>query len=59
MYVLARHVGESVVLFEGQVEVKVLSVTGKIVRLGVNAPKEVDVCRKEIFESKMSVKSDT
>ena len=50
MYVLARREGDSIIMFEGLVEIKVLSVTGKIVRLGIEAPKEIDVTRKENFK---------
>lgn len=50
MYVLARHEGESILLLDGHIEVKVLSVTGKIVRLGFNAPREVSIERKEIAD---------
>ena len=50
MYVLARRVGESIMMFDGNVEVKVLSVTGKIARLGIDAPKEIDIIRKELID---------
>jgi len=46
MYVLARREGDSIVI-ANIIEVKVLSVTGKIVRLGVVAPREINVQRKE------------
>ena len=46
MYVLARREGDSIVIAD-LIEVKVLSVNGKIVRLGVEAPKEIGVQRKE------------
>ncbi|HEY0818123.1 MAG TPA: carbon storage regulator [Rhizobacter sp.] len=52
MYVLARHEGESVVVLDGLVEIKVLSVVGKIVRLGFDAPREVSIERKEIHVAK-------
>lgn len=48
MYVLARHEGESVVVLDGLIEIKVLSVVGKIVRLGFEAPREIAIKRKEI-----------
>ena len=48
MYVLARHEGESIIIAD-VIEIKVLSVTGKIVRLGINAPREVPVKRAEIL----------
>ncbi len=47
MYVLARHEGESIIIAD-IIEVKVLSVTGKIARLGINAPREVPVKRAEL-----------
>lgn len=43
---MARHEGDSIILAD-IIEVKVLSVTGKIVRLGVSAPREISVTRKE------------
>ena len=46
MYVLARHEGESIIIAD-VIEIKVLSVTGKIARLGIDAPKEVPVKRAE------------
>lgn len=46
MYVLARREGDSIVIAD-LIEVKVLSVNGKIVRLGVSAPREIGVQRKE------------
>lgn len=48
MYVLARHEGESIIIAD-IIEIKVLSVTGKIARLGINAPKEVPIKRKELL----------
>ncbi len=50
MYVLARHEGESILIADGHIEIKVLSVTGKIARLGIEAPKEIDIVRKELTE---------
>lgn len=48
MYVLARHEGESIIIAD-IIEIKVLSVTGKIARLGINAPREVPVKRAELL----------
>jgi len=47
MYVLARHEGESIIIAD-VIEIKVLSVTGKIARLGIDAPREVPVKRAEL-----------
>jgi carbon storage regulator len=46
MYVLARREGDSIVIAD-LIEVKVLSVNGKIVRLGVSAPREIGVERRD------------
>ena len=48
MYVNARREGQSIMIAD-VIEIKVLSVTGKIVRLGIDAPKEVPVKRKELI----------
>lgn len=48
MYVLARHEGESIIIAD-LIEIKLLSVTGKTARLGINAPKEVSVKRAELL----------
>lgn len=48
MYVLARHEGESIII-AGVIEIKLLSVTGRTARLGINAPKEVSVKRAELL----------
>lgn len=59
MYVLARHEGESIII-AGVIEIKVLSVTGKIARLGINAPREVPVKRAELLiELDRDLSSDT
>lgn len=49
MLVLTRKVHQSIVIGEG-IEVVVLEVRGEQVRLGIKAPKEVSVHRKEIFD---------
>ena len=47
MYVIARHEGEAISMLDGIIKIQVLSITGKIVRLGIQAPKEVDIHRIE------------
>lgn len=49
MLYLTRKVGESVMLNE-DVEVTVIAVRGKTVKLGFTFPPEVSVLRREIFE---------
>jgi carbon storage regulator len=49
MLVLTRKVHQSIVIGD-EVEVVVLEVRGEQVRLGIRAPKNVAVHRKEIYE---------
>lgn len=49
MLVLTRKVNQSIVIGDG-IEVVVLEVRGEQVRLGIKAPRDVAVHRKEIFE---------
>jgi len=48
--VLSRRIGESVVI-GNDVVVTVLEVRGDIIRLGIDAPREVTVHRQEVFEA--------
>ncbi|QDP41279.1 carbon storage regulator CsrA [Radiobacillus deserti] len=49
MLVLTRKIGDSIQIGE-HIEVKVLSIDGEQVKLGIEAPKDVDVFRHEIYE---------
>jgi len=49
MLVLTRKVGQSIVIGD-EIEVVVLEVRGEQVRVGIRAPKNVTVHRKEIYE---------
>lgn len=49
MLILTRRVGETLMIGD-DASVTVLSVKGNQVRLGVNAPKDVGVHRKEIYD---------
>lgn len=48
MLVLSRHLNESIMIGD-DIEVKVVDVRGDQVRLGVQAPREIPVHRKEIY----------
>ncbi|SET09605.1 carbon storage regulator, CsrA [Oceanobacillus limi] len=48
MLVLTRKRNESIQIGE-DIEIKVLSVDGDQIKLGINAPKSVDIHRKEIY----------
>jgi carbon storage regulator len=49
LLVLSRRVGESIVI-GSDVVVTVLEVRGDIIRIGVDAPREVTVHRSEVYE---------
>jgi carbon storage regulator CsrA len=49
MLVLSRKNGESIII-DGAIKVAVIGVNGNVVRLGIDAPKEVPVHRSELYE---------
>lgn len=53
MLVLSRHVGEAIRLGEN-IEVRILDVSGDVVRLGIDAPRSVQVLREEVYQSIVS-----
>jgi carbon storage regulator len=46
--VLTRKPGQSIIIGDG-IEVQVLSVAGEKVRLGITAPRDVDIFRDEVY----------
>ncbi|MEK4519803.1 carbon storage regulator CsrA [Paenibacillus sp. FSL P2-0136] len=50
MLVLSRKKGESIIITD-QVEVTILSVEGDTVKVGIKAPSDIDIFRKEIYLS--------
>jgi carbon storage regulator len=48
MLVLARHVGEKIVIAEGLITITVVEIKPDKVRLGIDAPKDIAVNRLEI-----------
>jgi carbon storage regulator len=50
MLVLSRKKGESIRI-NHDIEVKILSVDGEYVKIGITAPKDVKVFRQEVYES--------
>ena len=57
MLVLKRKEGESIVI-QGRIMVSILKVRGHGVRIGIEAPKEITVHRKEIAEALISAEYD-
>lgn len=50
MLVLSRKKGESIII-QDHIEVTVLGVEGDTIRIGISAPKQMDIFRKEIYLS--------
>jgi len=50
MLVLSRKKGQSIVL-QDKIEITVLEVEGDTIKLGISAPKEVPIIRKELLQS--------
>ncbi|UVI29893.1 carbon storage regulator CsrA [Paenibacillus spongiae] len=48
MLVLSRKKGESVIL-QDNIEITILEVTADTVKIGINAPKDIEILRKEIY----------
>jgi len=49
MLVLTRKPGQSIMIGD-EIEVRVLSVAGEKVRLGITAPRDVGIFRNEVYE---------
>ncbi|WP_373230787.1 carbon storage regulator CsrA [Cohnella sp.] len=50
MLVLSRKKGQSVII-QDQIEVTILEIDGDIIKLGISAPREVQIVRKELLTS--------
>lgn len=51
MLVLTRKPDEAIRLMDGTIRIVVLEVQGDQVRLGFDAPKDIDILREEIFHA--------
>ena len=57
MLVLSRQKDESIMIGDN-VEITIVDVRGDKVRLGINAPKEIPVHRREVFDAIQREKSE-
>ena len=57
MLILTRRVGEALMV-GNDTKIVVLGVKGSQIRLGINAPKDIEVNREEIFD-KINTKDDS
>ena len=49
MLVLTRRTSEGIMIGD-EIEIKILDVSGEKVRVGIDAPREINVYRTEVFE---------
>lgn len=49
MLILSRKPGESIVV-DGRITVKIMRLEGDVVKLGIDAPREVPVHRQEVYD---------
>jgi len=54
MLVLSRKKGEGITL-DQNVEIEILAIEGDRVRIGINAPKEMRIYRKELLEETINL----
>lgn len=58
MLILTRRIGESLVIDEDKVQLTVLAINGRQVRIGIKAPKEISVHREEIWQRILDEKEE-
>lgn len=58
MLVLTRRAGESIMI-DGQIELKVLRIKGSQVHIGIEAPRETAIHRKEVWVRMQEADDDT
>lgn len=53
MLLLTRRAGEEILIDKGRITVKVIYQHSGVVMIGINAPKDIDILRKEVFLRKL------
>ena len=56
MLVLTRHVGQSLIINDN-ITVRIISINGNNVEVGIEAPKEIPICRDDIINKQRAKKA--
>jgi len=59
MLVLSRKENEQIIIGDSQISVTVVEIRGDKVRLGIEAPKDISVHRKEVYDAIKRREPDT
>ena len=57
MLVLTRKIGEQIVIGDN-IKIKIVEIKGRQVRIGIEAPRSVEVNREEIYRQKNGIESE-
>ncbi len=49
MLILTRHINESIMIGD-DIEIKILDIIGRQAKIGIDAPREIEVHREEVYE---------
>ena len=54
MLVLTRKIGQQILIGNGEIQIKVLKVSGGNISIGIKAPNHIDIDREEIYLQKQN-----
>ena len=59
MLVLTRRVGEAILINNGTIQIRVLTIKGGSIRIGLIAPENIDIDREEVYIKKLAQRAPT
>lgn len=58
MLLLNRRVNESVIIADGLIRIVIVDIRRGMVRIGIDAPEDIDVNREEVYEKNCQARTD-